>query len=76
MELELDPEFCWLLLFPDADKKFVESAVNKEPNKRGSGKSLPIKLVLGSCEAGISTVEPELEELPILDPKLIFAEGR
>jgi hypothetical protein len=38
MELELDPEFCWLLLLPDADKKFVESAVNKEePNRRGSG---------------------------------------
>jgi len=38
MEPELEPEFCWLVLLPDADKKFVESELNKEePNKRGSG---------------------------------------
>jgi hypothetical protein len=38
MEPELEPEFCWLLLLPGADKKYVESGLKKEePNNRCSG---------------------------------------
>ena len=70
--VELELEFCWLLLLPGADSKFVESALNIDgPSKKESWRLLIVRLLPGSCEADLRfIVSAELEELPILEPKL------
>jgi hypothetical protein len=77
VELELNREFCWLPLLLGAEGKFVESALHKEePDRRGSGKSLLIRLLSGSSEEDIWIVSVELEDPPIRDPILPFEEAR
>jgi len=75
--VELELEFCWLLLLPGADSKLVESVENIDgPSKKGSGRLLLVRLLPESCEADLRfIVSTELEELPALEPKLLFDGG-
>jgi hypothetical protein len=75
--VELELEFCWLLLLPGSDSKLVESVENIDgPSKKGSGRLLLVRLLPGSCEADLRfIVSAELEELPTLEPKLPFDGG-